>query len=230
MRERGSLGRRASRGEQRSLSLVAEFPVSRCPQVRGGKPGACSSRTALPGTASSRAGRGQRESKGARKSLERGMRGLRARRGGRNGGLHRGGPARSALGLVCAPNPESATPPPGKGKNPTGCARSVAENRVRVFGPLCALLEGWETRVRAQGLDRGSLRTRGPPRSGAGPRSPRLSPATWVTRLTSSSLLPGVGEAGVEGWGGQRHVSRRQGLRRGRERIQGSGMGIFEPT
>lgn len=76
------------------------------------------------------------------------------------------------------------------------------------------------------GLARRRLRTPGgPPRSRAGPRSPGVSPAaTWVTRLTSSCLLPGVGEAGVEGWGGQRLGSRRQGQRGGgRERTQGSG-------
>lgn len=160
MRERGSLGRRANRGGgggggggQRSLSFVPEFPASRWPAVRGGNPGGCSSRMAMPGAASSRAGRGQRASEEARKRFERGMRGLRARRGERNGGLHRGGPVRPALRLLCAPSPKSATPSPGTGTTRLGRARSVAGNRVRVFGLLPALLEGWETRVRGLGLD-----------------------------------------------------------------------------
>lgn len=190
-----------------ALSFVPEFSASRWPAVRGGNPGGCSSRMAMLGAASSRAGRGQRATEEARKSFERGMRGLRARRGERNGGLHRGGPVRPALRLLCAPSPKSATPPPGTGTTRSGRARSVAGNRVRVFGLLPALLEGWETRVR--GL--------GPPRSRAGPRSPKLSPATWVTRLTSSCLLRGVGEAGVEGWCEQRLGSRRQEPRGGRE-------------
>lgn len=48
-------------------------------------------------------------------------------------------------------------------------------------------------------------------------RSPRFSRATWVTRFISSCLPPGVGEAGVEGWGGQRLGFRRGGSRGGRE-------------
>lgn len=68
-------------------------------------------------------------------SVERGMRGPA-------GGLHRRGGVHHARGLGCAPSPESATLPPGKGTSGAGHADPDARNGGRVFGVFSSSLEG----------------------------------------------------------------------------------------
>lgn len=81
---------------------VPDLPMARSP---GGNPGACSRRAAVyRGLARRR----QSASEGERKSVARGMRGLRARWGRRSGGLRRGGLVHGARGLGCAPSPARA--------------------------------------------------------------------------------------------------------------------------
>lgn len=96
--------RRAGESWGAALSQVVEFPISRWPEVREA--------TLAPAVAARRyrglARRRQSASEGERKSVARGMRGLRARWGRRSGGLRRGGLVHGARGLGCAPSPARA--------------------------------------------------------------------------------------------------------------------------
>lgn len=200
------------------LSQVVEFPTSRWPEVREATLALEIAVRRCQGLARGLEG-GRHSSERERTSVARGMRGLRARRGRRSGDLHGGVRVQGARGLGCVPSPSSATLPPGKGMSGQGALDLVQGMKQGSPGSFAGR---WRTGNPQRG-PQGLLE------EACSPRDSMQGPATWVTRLTSSCLLPGAGEASMEGWGGSALGPEGKDLGEGETGLRVAS-GIFEPS